>query len=89
MPQFCVNKSAQPSGEHDVHNLNSGCSLLPNFENRIVLGSHSGYEGAMREARKHFSSIDGCPECATECNERLTSEAVNAAIAAAITVSNM
>ena len=89
MPRYCVNKNAQLTGEHDVHNQDSGCSLLPDVNNRIALGSHAGCEGAMREARKHYSSVDGCPDCATNCSEHLTSEAINAAIAALIVVSNM
>ena len=54
MPQFIVNKNAQPTGEHEVHNKDAGCSYLPDPANQIALGNHTTCHGAIAEAkRKH------------------------------------
>ena len=37
MKLYYVNKNAQDTGEHEVHA--SGCSYMPNEENRLYLGS--------------------------------------------------
>ncbi len=36
MPRYCVNRQAQPTGEHEVHNLDVGCEHLPDYSNRLV-----------------------------------------------------
>ncbi len=70
MPSFCVNTNAQPTGEHEVHNLDAGCSYLPNPANRRALGSHPDCHGAVTVAKTIFSNVDGCFYCAKACHTR-------------------
>lgn len=72
MPNFCLNKNAQPTGEHEVHNVDAGTHCLPNPENRIPLGSHLTCHAAVAEARRIYpnTEIDGCKFCATDCHTR-------------------
>ena len=70
MPRFCVNKNAQSTGEHEVHNLDAGCSYLPALQNQRLLGTFSSCSGAIAEAKKIYSSVDGCAYCAPACHTR-------------------
>lgn len=70
MPSYCVNRNPQPSGEHEVHNLDAGCADLPQWANRIDLGSHDACYGAVIEARKIYRHVDGCYYCARDCHSR-------------------
>jgi hypothetical protein len=61
MPNYCVNKHAQPdSGDHEVHDLASTKGCLPDLSNRTNLGSHASCIGAVTEAKKHYSDVNGC-----------------------------
>ena len=68
MPRFCVNTNAQPTGEHEVHNLDAGCSYLPDPANRRDLGSHSDCHGAVTLADTMYPKVDGCFYCAKACH---------------------
>lgn len=68
MVTYCVNKNAQDTGEHEVHTYN--CNYLPKEENRIYLGSFSTCHGAIEEAKKYYSNVDGCYYCSKECHTR-------------------
>jgi len=70
MPRFCVNKNAQPTGEHEVHNLDAGCSYLPLPHNQLYLGEFSSCVGAVAAAKRHYTNVDGCAYCAPECHTR-------------------
>ena len=89
MPHYCVSTVALATGEHIVHRLGDTCSLLPDAEHRCDLGPLSDDNTALREAARKFGSIDGCPECIADLNDHATEDAINAAVAAVITVSNM
>lgn len=39
MDKYIINKNQQTNGDHEVHNVNKGCSYLPALENQIVLGN--------------------------------------------------
>lgn len=65
---YYVNKVAQPTGEHEVHN--SSCSFLPSLENRILLGYFSNSKDALMEAKKYFSNVDGCFFCCPESHKK-------------------
>jgi hypothetical protein len=41
--QFIVNRNAQANGEHEVHNLTTGCIFMPDPKNRIDLGEHPNW----------------------------------------------
>lgn len=62
--KFYVNKKAQANGDHEVHRVT--CSWLPDVENRVYLGDFDTSQAALREARKHFSQVDGCCYCCPE-----------------------
>jgi hypothetical protein len=68
MPNYYVNTQAQSSGEHEVHE--SGCSHPPAVENRKSLGYHSNCKSAVTEAKKHYTKVDGCYYCCSECHSR-------------------
>lgn len=70
MHRFIVNRNAQPTGEHEVHDLDAACIRLPDSENRRGLGEFSSCQGAVIEAKKLYSSVDGCYYCCPDCHTR-------------------
>jgi hypothetical protein len=69
MPNFCVSKDAQSkSRDHEVHDLDFGCSFLPAPANRIDLGSYSSCRGAVAAAKQHYNDVNGCYYCANACH---------------------
>jgi len=68
MARYCVNKSAQPTGEHEVHNLDSGCIFLPALRNQQPLGNCKDCVEAIAKAREYYSNVDSCAYCADECH---------------------
>jgi hypothetical protein len=80
---------ALESGEHVVHRSDRDCSLVPPEKDRLELGTVSDDDEAIREAGLKFNKVDGCPKCMPENNESSDANAINAAVAALITVSNM
>jgi len=67
MANYYVNKNAQSNGDHEVHK--SGCSFLPEPENRLYLGDFTTCHGAVREAKKYYSTADGCYHCSPDCHK--------------------
>ena len=63
---YYVNKNAQSNGDHEVHR--DGCSWLPDVLNRIYLGLFSNCHPAVREARKHYTQVNGCYFCSKPCH---------------------
>lgn len=63
---YYVNKNQQDNGDHEVHR--TGCSFLPNPENRIYLGDFNGCRGAVTEAKKHYKQSNGCFYCSEACH---------------------
>ncbi len=68
MSSYYVNKNSQTTGEHEVHK--SDCTFLPTSENRIYLGEFTNCKEAVKEAKKHYSNVDGCYYCSKECHSR-------------------
>ena len=66
MKKYYVNMNAQSNGDHEVHT--EDCSWLPNSENRLYLGYFSNCADAVKEARKHYSKVDGCAYCCSSCH---------------------
>lgn len=48
MPNYVVNREAQPNGDHEVHQ--HGCSWMPALHNQHPLGWHSGCQSAVMVA---------------------------------------
>ena len=70
MQRFIINKNQQANGDHEVHNATTGCSYMPNPENRIDLGYHASCHGAVAEAKRRWpgNRINGCYYCANACH---------------------
>lgn len=66
MYSYYVNKNEQQNGDHEVHR--EGCSWLPASQNRIYLGEFSNCKSAVEAAKKHYSQVNGCIHCSTECH---------------------
>ena len=66
MASYYINKNKQSNGDHEVHK--SGCSYLPNIENRKHLGEFSNCRDAVNEAKKDYSQVNGCYYCSNECH---------------------
>ncbi|MEM9582621.1 MAG: hypothetical protein AAGA08_05860 [Pseudomonadota bacterium] len=66
MPRYYVNRNQQTNSDHEVHTTE--CSWLPQPENRIYLGGFSSCAPAVREARKHYSQVNGCYYCCNACH---------------------
>jgi len=69
MARFCVNKHAQPTGEHEVHNLDVGCGHLPALQNQRLLGNYPTCFEAIEKAKLFYSNVDGCAYCANGCHK--------------------
>ena len=66
MDNYYVNNKAQPTGEHEVHK--EGCSCLPS--DKTYLGIYSNCQDAVKEAKKHYSNVDGCAFCTPDCHTK-------------------
>ena len=66
MDDYCVNKSKQANGDHEVHK--KGCIYWPSQANVQSLGQHSNCSSAVRTARSHFTQVNGCKTCSTACH---------------------
>ncbi|BAX79765.1 hypothetical protein [Labilibaculum antarcticum] len=66
MASYYVNKNAQANGDHEVHE--SGCSYLPNPENRKDLGYFTNCKDAVTEAKKTYNQANGCYYCSKACH---------------------
>ncbi len=68
MATYYVNQNAQPTGEHEVHK--EDCEHLPDIANRKYLGNFYNCKDAVKEAKKHYTNVDGCYYCSNECHTR-------------------
>lgn len=69
MDKYCVNRNAQPNGDHEVHKMN--CLFLPLPEHQLNLGYFFNCKDAVNEAKKTYPyTADGCHYCCPECDLR-------------------
>ena len=66
MDRYFVNKEKQSNGDNEVHK--EGCSKMPRDEHRKFLGVFNRCSDAVREAKKEFSSANGCKVCIPDCH---------------------
>lgn len=66
MALYYVNNNAQSSGDHEVHV--SGCVWLAKAHSTKYLGDFASCYGAVAEAKKYYSTADGCATCCSACN---------------------
>lgn len=64
MPSYYVNKRAQANGDHEVHK--SGCTFMPS--DKKYLGEFISCQGAVAEAKKTYSTANGCYTCSRNCH---------------------
>lgn len=66
MDKYYVNKNAQENRDHEVHK--SGCSRMPEPENRLYLGEFATCHGAVAAAKRIYPEADGCYYCSPACH---------------------
>lgn len=66
MSKYYVNKNAQSNGDHEVHT--TGCSHMPNPENRLYLGEFTSCAPAVRKAKDTYAKSNGCYYCSKPCH---------------------
>ena len=66
MARYYVNKNAQDNGDHEVHKI--PCPTPAAERNRLYLGYFTTCRPAVREARKHYSQVNGCDNCSSVCH---------------------
>ncbi len=67
MPYFYVNTREQTNGDHEVHEKDT-CSYPPHESNRLDLGWHYDCSGAVTQAKKIYSQVNGCYYCCNACH---------------------
>jgi len=68
MYKYCVNRNAQPTGEHEVHK--EWCCRLPEPQNQLYLGYCLNALDALKKARNFFYDVDGCYYCCSEAHRK-------------------
>lgn len=68
MARYCVNKQAQPNGDHEVHDVSTSRGCLPDPSNRVDLGFRDGCRPAVAKAKQYYSQSNGCAYCAPSCH---------------------
>lgn len=66
MAYYYVNQNAQSNGDHEVHT--TGCSYMPDSDNRTLLGDFASCGPAVTEAKKTYKQSNGCYYCAHACH---------------------
>lgn len=64
--RYYVNKNAQANGDHEVHT--ETCTWCPAEHNRTYLGQFDSCAPAVREAKKHYTQVNGCFYCSNACH---------------------
>lgn len=67
MPRYYVNKNAQANGDYEVHQV-IGRPTSATEGNRLYLGQFDSCHGAVQEARKHYTQVNGCKNCSPTCH---------------------
>ncbi|MBU1091866.1 hypothetical protein KKA27_03330 [Patescibacteria group bacterium] len=66
MARYYVNENEQSNGDHEVHK--DGCYWLTLVQRKKYLGEFVSCVGAVREAKKYYSTADGCIHCSEACH---------------------
>lgn len=64
--RYFVDAIAQTNGDHEVHA--SSCLRLPRPSHRRYLGDFASCLPAVKEARKCYTRVNGCSDCANACH---------------------
>jgi len=72
MPNYIVNRNAQPNGDNEVHQYprwNCTSPDYPAVHNQVQLGYFAACSGAVSEAKRlGYSKANGCFYCANACH---------------------
>jgi hypothetical protein len=72
MPNYIVNRNAQPNGDHEVHLTPRSECTSPDYpapHNQEGLGSHSSCHSAVAEAKQRgYQTANGCYYCSRPCH---------------------
>ncbi len=66
MAYYYVNTNKQSNGDNEVHK--TGCSWLPDRENRVYLGNFDTCGPAVAEAKRLGYNANGCYYCSNACH---------------------
>lgn len=66
MPEYCVNRTEQTNGDHEVHVR--GCVYWPAPSNVQPLGLHSTCVTAVQAAHQYYRQVNGCRHCSLPCH---------------------
>jgi len=66
MSRYYVNKNSQANGDHEVHT--TGCSYMPNPENKVYLGDFTTCRPAVNAAKALYPKSNGCFYCSNACH---------------------
>jgi hypothetical protein len=65
---YFVNTNAQGNGDHEVHE--DGCDWLKKVFTPKYLGQYDNCKPAVAEAKKTYSTANGCKYCCPSCHTR-------------------
>ncbi|MCD9574433.1 hypothetical protein [Flavobacterium soyae] len=68
MKNYYVNNTAQLNGDHEVHT--DDCQYFKSIVSKNYLGQFSSCEPAVDEAKKTYSTSNGCRTCCNDCHTR-------------------
>lgn len=66
--KYIVNKEAQNTWEHEVHN--EDCSYLPSESNQKYLWYYNNCSEAIKKAKETYNNVDWCYWCSKACHTR-------------------
>ncbi|MBB4265975.1 hypothetical protein [Roseospira visakhapatnamensis] len=66
MDKYCVNKTPQANGDHEVHK--EDCLFWPEKKQVMDLGYHTDCHSAMMRAKMHYPQSNGCRHCCAPCH---------------------
>ena len=66
MARYYVNANAQSNGDHEVHR--QGCYWLTLVTDSTYLGDFATCHGAVLEAKRLYSTANGCAHCSPGCH---------------------
>ena len=89
MTEYCATRERIDGGPHIIHRCAVDCSLATGPDACRDLGGFPNDDEAMLAARERLGDVDGCPQCMPDASRNADAESINAAVAAAITISNL
>jgi len=67
MKLYYIETNPESNGKHLVHQ--SECIKIPNFLSRRFIGYFNSCNEALKETKKTYQKVNGCPLCLSSCHE--------------------